>query len=144
MLNTHAAGDAASLLSKDVTVRAASMRAAYSTGCSRRSDGSRGGSTMVITPMQRPARIASYAPVQPVADRRLTTRFSLSPNPIPTGRLNTRVPYSRNRFSPSMISALVRSVTWRPFSAPARSMSMMVSGSAASSARRSRIGATIP
>jgi hypothetical protein len=74
MLNTHAAGDAASLLSKDVTVRAASMRAAYSTGCSRRSDGSRGGSTMVITPMQRPARIASYAPVQPVADRQLTTQ----------------------------------------------------------------------
>jgi hypothetical protein len=29
---------------------------------------------MVITPMQRPARIASYAPVQPVADRQLTTQ----------------------------------------------------------------------
>lgn len=62
--------------------------------------------------------------------------------PIPTGGRSTRAAYSRNRLSPSTISTLIRSVICRPFSAPAHSMSMMVSESAASSDRRSRIGAT--
>jgi hypothetical protein len=53
MLNTHAAGDAASLLSRDVTVRAASMGAAYNTGCSRRSGGSQATPTWLIARVQR-------------------------------------------------------------------------------------------